>query len=161
MARGTYTIIAANQTVVAAPTLISVRPGTTCSIEFLRFWCSQAANATSNQQRINVNTKVSAFDTLVGVTPGKTSLLDGISAIVSGTAEAAGTSGINASAQGGGTETVMYEDAFNVLNGWLWVPTPPETLTVNASSASAGHLKFQSTPVALTVWQWGCSFREV
>lgn len=160
--RGSYTVSAANQTVLnAAVSLLSIRPGTTCSIEVLRVWVSQAANATSNQQRIVIGSKVTAFGTFVGATPAKTSLIDAVSAIVSGTAEAAGTCGVNASAEGGGALTAIIPDDFNVLNGYLWVPTPPETITLNASSASAFNIQFPAAPVALTVWSFGCSYREV
>lgn len=161
MARGTYTISASNQTVLGATTLVSIRPGTTCSIEVLRAWVSQSANATSAQVRVALGTKVAAFGTFVGDTPAKTSLLDGISQIVSGTAEAAGTCGINASAEGGGTLTPIVEDNFNVLNGWLWVPTPADTITLNASAASSFNFLFQSVPGTLTGWSWGVTFREV
>jgi len=135
MARGTYSVTGSNITVAGATTLISIRPGTTCSIEILRAWVSQNANATSAQVRIDAGTKVTAFGTFTAATPAKTSLLDAISQITGGTAEAAGTSGINASAEGGGAFTSIYPDAFNALNGWLWVPTPFETITLNAGSA--------------------------
>ena len=162
MARGAYTISAANQTVLnTAVTLLSLRPSATCSIEILRFWCSQAANATSAQQRIVLGTKVAAFGTLVGVTPAKTVTIDATSLIVSGTAEAAGTSGINASAEGAGVLTTIIADSFNVLNGWLWVPTPADTIILSAGSASAFNAQFPAAPATLSGWSWGCTFREI
>src|SRR3954463_16002872 len=122
MARGTYTIPLANATLAnQAVTLVWVNPGTTATIEVLRAWASQAANATSAQQRVQLNTQVTSFPTLVSATPAKTSLIDQASAITGATTGAAGTAGVNASAEGAGAKTVIFPDDFNVLNGWLWV----------------------------------------
>ena len=46
-----------------AVTLAFVNPGTTLSLEFPRAWASQAANATSAQQRVQLSTQVTAFPT--------------------------------------------------------------------------------------------------
>lgn len=145
----------------AAVTLAFINPGTTCSLEFLRAWCSQAGTATSNQQRVRVVTQVTAFPTLTGNTPTKLKLLDPISQIVSGTAGAAGTAGVNASAEGAGTKTAIFGDAFNVLNGWLWVPTPRETMMMNAGAASGWGLNLPVAAVSLTSWQVGVIFSEL
>src|SRR3990167_3553268 len=135
-----------------AVTLAFVNPGTTLSLEFLRAWASQAANATSAQQRVQLSTQVTASSTLTSISPAKTKLGDPVSAITGGTAGAACTSGINASAEGAGAKTVVIPDAFNVLNGWLWVPTPKETIVMNASAASGLGLHFPAAPTTLTSW---------
>lgn len=150
-------ITVANQAV----TLIFINPGTTASIEILRCWVSQSANATSAQQRVQLVTQVTAFPTLTSTTPGKTKLLDPASAITGGTAGAAGTCGTNASAEGAGTKTVLANDAFNVLNGWLWVPTPAETYIMNASAASGFGLHLPVAPATLTNWSCGLVYREL
>lgn len=160
MARGTYTIVGANLTLAGATTLASIRPGTTASIEILRFWAGQAANATSAQQRVVLGSKVTAFGTFTAVTPAKTTLIDAASVIAGGTAEAAGTSGVNCSSEGGGALTSIISDSFNVLNGWLWVPTPAETLMFGAASASAFNALFAAAPTTLSGWSFGASFRE-
>lgn len=160
--RGTYSLPVSNVTLAnQAVTLAFINPGVTCSLEFLRAWASQAANATSAQQRVQLSTQVTAFPTLTSQAPVKTSLLDGASAITGGTAGAAGTSGINASAEGAGTKTVVIADSFNVLNGYLWVPTPAETITLNASAASGLGLHFPAAPASLSTWAGGITFREV
>ncbi len=157
-----YTVTGAALTLAnQAVTLVFVNPGTTCSLEFLRGWASQAANATSAQQRVQLNTQVTAFPTLVSATPGKTKLLDPVSAIIGGTAGAAGTCGVNASAEGAGSKTVIFPDAFNVLNGWLWVPTPKETFVMNASAASGLGLHFPAAPTTLTSWNMGLVYAEL
>lgn len=160
--RGQYTVPATNITLAnQAVTLVFVNVGTTFSLEFLRAWASYAANATSNQQRVQLNTQVTAFPTLTSQAPVKTEVGDQASAITGGTAGAAGTSGINASAEGAGTKTVVYPDAFNVLNGWLWVPTPRETIKLNASGASGFGLHFPAAPVTLSNWNAGVLFGEL
>lgn len=162
MPRGTYNLSGAAQTLANQPvTLAFINPGTTCSIELLRAWVSQAANATSAQQRVQISTQVTAFPTLVSATPTKTTTLDQASAIAGGTAGAAGTCGINASAEGAGSKTVLIPDSFNVLNGWLWVPTPAEVITLPAGSSSGGGLHFPAAPATLTGWSFGFTFREV
>ncbi len=149
-------ITVANQAV----TLNFINPGTTQSIEILRCWVAQSANATSAQQRVQLNTQVTAFPTLTSTTPGKLKLSDPVSAIAGGTAGAAGTCGTNASAEGAGTKTVLMSDAFNVLNGWLWVPTPLETIVMNASAASGFGLHLPVAPTTLTNWSWGTVYVE-
>lgn len=144
-----------------AVTLVFINPGTGQSLEILRCWAGYSANATSAQQRVQTNTQVTAFPTLVTATPSKLKLSDPVSVIVGGTAGAAGTSGINASAEGAGAKTVVFNDAFNVLNGYLWVPTPPETIVMNASAASGFGLHFPVAPATLTNWACGVIFREL
>ncbi len=144
-----------------AVTLAFVNPGTTCSLEFLRAWCGQTGTATSAQQRVQFNTQVTAFPTLVSTTPAKTKLLDPVSQITGGTAGAAGTSGINASAEGAGTKTIVLSDTFNNLNGYLWVATPRDSFIMNASAASGFGFHLPVAPGTLTNWQAGLTFAEL
>lgn len=160
-----YTVSGDNITVVAAPQLIFLNPSAggagVPGFEILRAWCSQRANATSNQQGIRLGTKLTAFPTLVTVTPAKTKLGDPTANLVGNTTGAAGTAGMNSSANGAGAEIGVYPDNFNVLNGWLWVATPPETLQFMPGGTSGFFQQFTSTPVALTGWSYGCCYREI
>ena len=124
-------------------------------------WASQSSSNNTAQQRVQINTQVSAFPTLTSATPNKTKLLDPASQITGGSAGAAGTSGVNASAEGAGAKTVLYPDAFSIVNGWLWVPTPPETLMLNAGGASGMGLHFPVAPGSLGNWNAGQTFREL
>jgi hypothetical protein len=161
MARGTYILSGASLTLAnQAVTLAFINPGTTCSVEILRCWVTQAANATSAQQRVQLNTQVTAFPTLVSATPAKTAGIDQSSAITGATNGAAGTCGVNASAEGGGAKTVLIPDSFNVLNGWLWVPTPSETIVMSAGSTSGFGLHLPVAPATLTGWSFGIVYRE-
>lgn len=149
----------ANQAVTLA--FINPAAAPSAAIEILRCWVAQSANATSAQQRVQLNTQVSAFPTLVSATPAKLKQGDAVSVIAGGTAGAAGTCGINASAEGAGTKTPLNQDAFNVLNGWLWVPTPAESIIMPAGFAAGFGLHLPTAPTTLTGWAFGIVFREV
>jgi hypothetical protein len=93
-------------------------------------------------------------------TPSKTTTIDQASAITGGTAGAAGTAGINASAEGAGAKTVLLPDDFNVLNGWLWVPTPAEVYDAPAGASAGFGLHFPAAPTTLTAWSAGITYQE-
>jgi len=156
-----YTISAAGQTILGATTLISIRPATTCALEILRAWVGQTANATSAQQRVQLLRQAAALPTVVSETPEKMKEGDPVSQIVGGTALAAGTCGINASAEGAGTKTPILEDAFNVLNGWLWVATPAETIILSPGSANVFSLFLPVAPPSTANWAFGLTYREL
>jgi hypothetical protein len=159
-----FSISSAGVTLAGATTAIFVNPpaAPNMNLEFLRFWAGQSANATSAQQRIQLETQVTAFPTLTSATPVKLKPADpNASVIAGGTTGAAGTAGINASAEGGGAKTAVLDDAFNVLNGWLHVPTPPETRIMPAGFAQGLGLFFPVAPATLTNWAFGLIYREM
>lgn len=161
MARA-YSVSAQNVTVTATANFaqVFVNPGTTCSLEFLRAWASQNGSTTSAMNTACLSTKVTAFPTLTSATPAKLNFLDPVSQITGGTAGAAGTAGTNATAAGAGALTAVYSDNFNVLNGWLWVPTPLETITMNAGAASGFGLFFPTAAVSTGGWSYGMTYQE-
>ena len=154
---------AANSTVGngANRAVIFVNPGTTCSLEFLRAWASQAANATSAQQSVALRTVNTQFPTVTAATPRKLKLLDPASVITGGTLGSAGTAGVLESSAGVGSQSEVVLDNFNVLNGWLWVPTPRETIIMNASATSGFGLYFPVVPGTLTAWSAGLTYSEL
>lgn len=159
-----FSISAGGVSVLGATTLVFVNPpaAPNVNLEFLRFWVGQSANATSAQQRIQLETQVTVYPTLTAATPTKLKPADpNASVITGGTAGAAGTAGTNASAEGAGAKTAAWEDAFNVLNGWLHVPTPAETRVMPAGFASGLGLFFPVAPATLTNWAFGLVFREI
>ena len=159
-----FSISAGGVTVVGATTMIyiSAAAAPSVNLEFLRYWVGQSANATSAQQRVQLATKASVFPTVTSATPVKLKPADpNASVITGGTAGAQGTAGTNASAEGAGTQTIVWDDAFNVLNGWLHVPTPAETRVIPAGYASGYELYFPVTPGTTTNWAFGTIFREV
>lgn len=150
-------ITLANQAV----TLVFVNPAATCGFEVLRASAGQTGTATSAQQRVQFNTQVTAFPTLVSATPAKTKFGDPASAITGGTAGAAGTAGINASAEGAGSKTVVQNDTFNNLNGYLWVPTPRELYSMGAGISSGFGFHLPVAPGTLTNWQFALTYGEL
>ena len=157
-----YTISGSSVTLANQPvTLAFLSPGATASIEILRAWVSQSGSTTSAQQRVQMNTQVSAFPTLVSTTPTKLKLADQASTIVGGTAGASGTCGINASAEGAGAKTILWPDVFNTLSGWIWVPTPAETIILNAGASSGFGIHLPVAPTSLTGWSFGIVYREI
>jgi hypothetical protein len=149
----------------AVATLVGYLPpaAPSTNLENLRMWASQQGTATSAQQRIEVVTQVTAYPTVVTATPRPLKFGDATASILAGVAGAltAGKCGINASAEGAGGKTVVWGDNFNVLNGYLWVATPRETLVMPAGSASSLGLY---TPLAfgsLTNWAVGINFGEI
>lgn len=169
-----YSLGGAQLTVAGATTLNSIgnvaataaAAGTTggVNLEFIRHWVGQNANATSAQQRIEFGSYVvgGGFGTFTAATPAKLKLQDPASVIVGSTAVKQGSSGINASSEGTPTRSAIWDDVFNVLNGYLKVNTPAETEILVQGTASLGaYLWFPTAPATLTSWTWGQNFREV
>ncbi len=157
-----------NQTISGTFTAIFVQPTTAPStnLEFLRYWVGQSANATSAQQRIEIDTQVSSWPTAMSsATINKLKPQDAASNITGHSSPALGNAGyVNSSTpqvEGAGAKTIVWNDAFNVLNGWLHVPTPPETRTLPASFASGQGLFFPVVPTTTTGWAAGLVFREI
>ena len=144
-----------------AVTLAFVNPSSTIGIEILRCWAGQTGTATSAQQRVQTNTQVTAFPTLTSATPSKLKLGDPASGITGATNGAAGTAGINASAEGAGSKSNIISDTFNNLNGYLWVPTPRETIVLGAGASSGFGLHLPVAPGSLSNWQCGVNFGEL
>lgn len=149
-------------TVSAVVTLAFLNPAAApnVNLEMFRCWAGQAVNATSAQQRVQLETQVTAFPTLTSATPAKLKRTEAVSIITGGTAGAAGTAGINASAEGAGAKSAIIDDAFNLLNGYLWVPTPNETIIMPAGSTSGFGLYLPVAPSVTTNWNFGVNFGE-
>lgn len=149
----------------AAATLVGYLPNAAPNVNFenLRMWASQSGSATSGQVRIEAVTQVTAFPTVVTATPRPLKFADTVVSALVGVAGAltAGKCGINASAEGAGAKTVAWGDNFNVLNGYLWVATPRETLVMPAGSASALGLFAPAALVPLTGWAVGINYGEI
>ena len=130
-------------------------------INIMRLWASQQGSVTSAQQRIEAETQASVFPTLVSATPRHLKLGDATASIlVGGTAGAAGTCGINASAEGAGAKTTMFGDNFNVLNGYLWVATPREVVSLPPGFTSGFGLFLPAAAASLSNWAVGVNYGE-
>jgi hypothetical protein len=157
-----YAVTDGGVTIAGASTLVFINPAAApnVNLEFYRCWVGQSQNATSAQQRVEIETQVTAFPTLTSTAPNRLKRASAVSVITGNTTGAAGTSGTDASAEGGGAKTSVWEDAFNVLNGWLWVPTPPETIIMPAGSSSGIGLFLPVAPANLDNWAFGMVFGE-
>lgn len=157
-----YNVTAGNVSVTnAATTLVFINPLSTQGFEVIRNWAGQTGTATSAQVWMRTNTQVTAFPTLTSTSPAKLKFNDPASGIAGNTNGAAGTSGTNASAEGGGTKTYICYDTANNLNGYLWVPTPNEVIALSAGIASGFGFGFGAAPGSLAGWQFGTTFREL
>ncbi len=158
-----FTVSGSNMTIAGATTLVFINPPAAPSVGFrvLRAWASQKGNATSAQSGAQLVSQVTAFPTLTSATPAKQMRHDPNAAVITGgTAGAAGTAGINASAEGAGTKTMIFEMSFNNLNGWEWLPTSKEVIEFAAGMASGLGLWLPVAPGILTGWSAGITYEE-
>lgn len=158
--KGVYTVSGSTLTIIADAILAFINVDTDYGIEILRCWAGQTGTDTSEQLDIELLTQVSVFPTLITATPVANDLRSAVSKCVGGTAGAAGTCGINASANGAGVKTVVVPDSFNNLNGFLWVPTEKERIIIPAGSSSGFGMRVDGTPVSLAGWTFGVTFEE-
>jgi len=158
-----FTVGTKAATLAGATTLVAIRPAAAVSanIGLLRHWAGQYANVTSANWSINFGTQAATLPTLVSATPAKVNFQDAVSVITGGTAAAAGTCGVNASAEGGGTVTDIWDDVMNSVNGYLRVNTPSEVEVLAAGMASCSRFGFTVAPSSLTLWNFGEAFVEL
>jgi hypothetical protein len=160
----TYTVTMANQTIIADSEMITIRAATAYAsrasvLQILRMSCGQTSTTTSAQLSVRWGLKASAFGTFTSTTPAPTALGTVASAITGSTSNAASSAGTDASVNGAGTLTVLGQEAFNNLNGWLWVPVPEERIWIGPDLTFV--LQLQGTPSALTGWSAMLTFAEM
>jgi hypothetical protein len=160
----TFTVGGENMTVLnAVVTLMFLNPAATGpDIVNRRCWISQSGTIVL-RQRMEIVSQVTAFPTLVSATPRAHNSYDTASLITGNTTGAAGTCGINASAEGAGAKTVFLADAFDAMAGWLRITTPEEHHRLASGSTSGWGLYF---PVATGAspntlgWTVGLTYSE-
>jgi hypothetical protein len=120
-------------------------------LEIERAWAGQTSSTTSAQAAIEIVRKTAGASTgLSSITPvclERVGLAPGFTAIA-GEATAEGTDG-----------EVVYEEAFNILNGWPNLPVPEERILVPPSGIIA--LKFTVAGPANATWKFGFNVREI
>ena len=159
-----YVLSTGNSTLTTvAGTLLTINPSTTVGFEVIRAWCGQAANATSAQQRIQLATVLTSFAiSNSAITPGKLKYNDPTSLFTANAnVVTSGRCGTACTTEQTGTPVVLWEDAFNVLNGWLWVPTPRETIVIPPNSGAAFSMRFPTAPATNTGWAFGIVYSEI
>ncbi len=150
---GIYTAYMNAVAVTAAITLVQIKAGTSRSLVILRASVSQSSSTTSAMQRVQINRK-SAAATVTSFT----AIPVNASAPAADAAGGTAATGTNASVEGTDTAVVIAE-VFNVLNGWLWLPTPDEVITVPAGGIIG--LKFPAAPGASTTYTASMTFAEI
>lgn len=158
-----YSVGGDGLTITGASTLVFLNPTAAPDPNYyiLRLWTSQSGTATSAMQRVQVETQAALFPNLTSATPRHLKTGDSVaSLIVGGTAGAVGTAGINASSELNGAKTVMYGDNFNNLNGYLWVPTPREQISMASGFTQGLGLFLPSAPGTLSGWATGMNYAE-
>jgi tripartite-type tricarboxylate transporter receptor subunit TctC len=159
-----YKVTMASQTIIADSEMITIRAATAYSsraskLAILRMSCGQTSTTTSAQLSVRWGLKASAFGTFTSTTPAPIAIGTVASAIAGSTSNAASSAGTDCSAIGAGTLTVVGQEAFNNLNGWLWVPTPEERIIVGPDLTFV--LQLQGTPSVLTGWSADLTFMEL
>jgi tripartite-type tricarboxylate transporter receptor subunit TctC len=159
-----YKVTMASQTIIADSEMITIRAATAYSsrasvLAIIRMSCGQTSTTTSAQLSVRWGLKASAFGTFTSTTPAPTAIGSVASAITGSTTNAASSSGTDSSSNGAGTLTVLGQEAFNNLNGWLWVPTPEERIIVGPDLTFV--LQLQGTPSALSGWSADLTFMEL
>lgn len=159
-----YVVAMQNATVIANGELITLRAATAWAsrgslLRVMRMQVSQSGTSTSQELAVRYGLKASAFGTFTGATPAPTFIGAVASAIAASTSNAASSAGTNASANGAGALTVLNQEGFNNLNGWLWVPTPDEQIYIGPDLTFV--LQLQGTPTTLTGWNASLLFEEL
>lgn len=161
-----YTVAGNNLTVANAAnvSLVALRAATAVTsrasmLEILRAWVTQRGVTTGAQQGIQIGSKASAFGTFVSATPSPQVLTGPASGISGSTSNAAASAGVNASAEGAGTFTALISDVFNILNGYLWIPTPEERIIVPPDVTLV--MRLDGAAATLAGWSFGITFREL
>lgn len=161
----TYTVRFTNTTLTAAMPFVFVNPkatGAGAALEVISCRLSQSGSAASAQERVEIFTQASAFPTMVSATPVPLNFGDPASGITGGTTGAAGLIGVAGTAVGAGTKTIVLSDAFNVLNGWLYIPVPEERPTIGIAGTAQGlGIWFPAGPTTLTGWSMTFTYAEL
>jgi hypothetical protein len=134
-----YAVALSAISVSAAISLIQLKAGATVPLQIIRATISQSSSTTSTQQRAQINRK-SAAATVTSATPVICGPVTDPAASAAGGTSATGT---NASAEGTDTN-ITFQDVFNYLNGWVYLPTPKEYTFVDATAIIA--LKLPAAP---------------
>lgn len=143
---GVYTISLDATVVSTARTLIQYNAPATRIAVVLRAWVSQTLSETSTQEEVQL-LRVTTAGTGTAATPSP----------VGAFAAAAGTATVNHTAEGTAGSS-MVREGFNILNGWLYIPTPDEFEVVPPSGRIA--IKFPVAPASAT-WSAGLVIAEI
>lgn len=147
MAAGVYVAQMEGVSVSASKTLVELGAPSTGVVRVLRAWIGNTDVETSNQLRVQI-LRQSASGTGTSFTPKP----------LTSTATAGATCETNCTAEGT-AGNILVDEGFNILNGWLWVPTPEERIIIPPSGFLG--LKLASAPASAVVLSAGFIFEEI
>ena len=158
-----YTAFGENFSILAAKTILGLRAPADAAIRILRVELNQSGTTTVGMQRVEFVKQAATLPTFASSSViGKLTDTDPTSKISGNTNSAAGTSGTNASAEGGGTRTVIWPGAFEVVRGLLWVPTSAkEEIILPAGDASLFGIYLPAAPTSSGNWNALVVFEEI
>lgn len=136
----------------AAITVAQIKAPTCCGLEILRAFISQYGTTTSLQERIQLVRKTTRA-TIPAFTPVALTCSIASYAVASSCSNGSGVA-TNEGVDG----NVLWEEGFNVLNGWQYCPIPEERMTVEPGEGVG--LKFPTAPTTQN-WTGGIYFREL
>jgi hypothetical protein len=144
---GNVYTIRSTATISTAITIIQAVAASTKPLIAIRLWVTESASGTGAQAGVEIVRKTAA-GTTTAVTPVPVRPSQGTASF---------TAGHNAS--GEGTVTDVHDgEGFNVVNGWLWLPTPDEQIVVPISGILGS--RFAAAPASQT-WRYGGTFVEI
>ena len=143
---GVYSVEMPATVVSTARTLVQYNAAATNIAVVLRAWISQTLSETSTQEEAEL-LRVTTAGTGTGTANARQLAAYGT---------LAGSVTMNHSAEGTAGDSIIRE-GFNILNGWLWVPTPEERVVIPPSGRIA--LKFPAAPASAT-WSAGLVIAE-
>lgn len=133
--------ISAGSLTAAATSILEVSAGSQKLAVILRAWLSQHSNTTSAQQGVQL-ARQSTNGTNVGTATIVPTDISDTAATFTARALCTTLGTIGA---------LLYPDAFNWQNGWLYLPVPEERITVSGATTTSTALRTTTTPPAVTI----------
>lgn len=156
MNRNAYVLRNAGVTISTAIAILQLKAGTNYPLELLRASLSQFGSTTSAGARFSLVRK-SAASTVTAASAG--THLNKLNASNPTSDVSLGTSATGYTGTSAGTNTdILVDEGFNVLNGYIWLPTPEERIIVPQGGIIA--MEFLTAPASHT-WYASIYFREL
>lgn len=165
MAHNDIWTLRANITTGNGITLLQMKANANAGFEVLSASLTQRGNTTSEEDEICLVRKTAAATVSVAVTGGVSGNLFAHDpnqpwppSAASGPQLGTNATGVNATAEGTDGDMVVKQ-GFNILNGWLYLPTPEERIWVPPAGIIA--LKFMAPPGSSNSWDAEMRVREL
>ena len=156
MPQGDIYILKNSATVSTAITVLQLKAGANNGFEIVRAQANQRGSTTSVEEAIALVRK-SAAATVTAAVAGTTLFFRDPNQAAASLSLGTAATGVTATVEGTDGD-VAWEEGFNVLNGWLYLPVPEERIYVPPAGIIA--LKFLSAPASQT-WKFLMAIREL